>query len=158
MIASDLAWVSLRVVYAWMFLYPAIGLIKNWSGTVDTTALLFPWKPELFALGSVAGMVIGGVMILLGVYGWMAGGYFFLFSLGGARIHYRLASQASTARLSDAASDADRQTLSGLAGLASVGHVTSAQKNFVLAAVGLFFFLMGTGPLSMTSATPFFRG
>jgi len=36
-----------------------------------------------------------------------------------------------------------------LIGLATVGHVTSAQKNIVLAAVALFFALVGTGPCSV---------
>ena len=151
-IASDLAWVLLRVVYAWMFIYPAIGLIRSWPSTVQTTSLLFSWQPALFAFGSVAGMIVGGLMILLGVYGWSAGLFFFFLSLGGARIHYHLAQRARATQLSQGASDADTQATSELSDLAVVGHVTSAQKNFVLAAVGLFFFLVGTGPLSLVGA------
>ena len=149
MITSDLAWMSLRVVYAWMFLYPAVGLIRDWPTTVATTGLLFPRHPSLFAALSVAGMILGGLMILLGVYGSLAGLFFFVFSLGGARIHYRLAERATAVQLSGEASPADIDVTQELAGLAAVGHVTSAQKNFVLAAVGLFFFLMGTGPWSL---------
>lgn len=156
MIASDLAWVSLRVVYAWMFIYPAIGLIQSWPTTVQTTGLLFRWRPALFAGASVAGMIVGGLMILFGMYGSIAGLFFFLFSLGGARIHFRLADQARGAKLSEVATEADAQTIRELADLAAVGHVTSAQKNFVLAAVGLFFFFMGTGPLSLVDAAPLF--
>ena len=146
---SEVAWLVLRAVYAWMFLYPAIGLMRDFSTTVGTTALLFSWQPRFFAAGSVGFMIVGALMILLGVYGQVAGFGFVAFCIGGAVVHYRLAAQAGTAKLSEAASDADREALAGLAGLATVGHVTSAQKNFVLAAVGLFFGLMGTGPLSL---------
>lgn len=151
---NDLAWVSLRLVYAWMFIYPAVGLTKQWPTTVQTTALLFSVKPRLFALASVAFMFVGGVMVLLGVYGWLAGAGFVAFNLGGAIIHYRLAAQAGAASLSPEASTTDVSTIKGLANLAVVGHVTSAQKNFVLAAVGLFFFLVGTGPCSVVGPRP----
>ncbi|MDG2305413.1 MAG: DoxX family membrane protein [Candidatus Binatia bacterium] len=154
MAGDEVAWILLRVVYAWMFLYPALGLIQQWPTTVQTTSLLFRWQPGFFALGSVAFMVVGGVMILLGVYGWVAGAGFCAFSVGGALVHYRLAARAGAIELSAHASREDVATLEGLAALAIVGHVTSAQKNFVLAAVGSFFFLVGTGPLSVVGSAP----
>ncbi|MEM7135541.1 MAG: DoxX family membrane protein [Myxococcota bacterium] len=157
MTAADVAWVSLRSVYAWMFIYPAIGLVRDWRGTVETTALLFKWQPALFAASSVAAMFIGGLMILLGAFGWIAGLYFFVFCLGGARIHYRLAAKAGQTKPPSDLQGPEQDAFAGLVGLAVVGHVTSAQKNFVLAAVGLFFFLMGTGPCSIAdSVAPFF--
>ncbi|MEM7436818.1 MAG: hypothetical protein AAF436_16815, partial [Myxococcota bacterium] len=144
-------------VYAWMFIYPAIGLVRDWRSTVETTALLFKWQPALFASLSVAAMFAGGLMILLGAFGWIAGLYFFAFCLGGARVHYRLAARAGETKPPSSLGGPDQDAFEGLAGLAVVGHVTSAQKNFVLAAVGLFFFLMGTGPCSITdSVAPFF--
>lgn len=146
---ADVAWLVLRVVYAWMFLYPAIGLIGDWSTTVKTTGLLFRWQPQVFAVASVTFMIVGGTMILLGVYGRLAGLGFVAFSIGGAVIHYRLAAQATSSKLSGHASVEDHAAMEGLAGLATVGHVTSAQKNFVLAAVGFFFAIMGTGPMSL---------
>jgi uncharacterized membrane protein YphA (DoxX/SURF4 family) len=149
MTAADAAWLSLRVVYAWMFLYPAVGLIKDWDTTVRTTGLLFPRQTGLLATVSVAFMIIGALMILLGVYGSIAGAGFVLFSVGGAVIHYRLAAQAGAASLGATASAEDARAMADLSGLAVVGHVTSAQKNFMLAALGLFIALMGTGPVSL---------
>ncbi len=41
---NDIAWLALRVVYAWMFLYPLKSLLSDWPATVQATALLFPWQ------------------------------------------------------------------------------------------------------------------
>ena len=143
------AWLALRAVYAWMYFYPAIGLLRDWPTTVATTGLLFKQGTKFFAVASVAVMIVGALMILFGFYGQYAGLALLAFNLGGAIIHYRLAAAAKATRLSAAASDADRAALAQVATLGWVGHVTSAEKNFVLAAVALFFALVGTGPLSI---------
>lgn len=146
---ETVAWLALRIVFAWMFLYPAKALLEDWSGTVQTTGLLFARGSAFFAAASVAMMVGGGFAILFGVYGRLAGVGLCAFSVGGAMIHYRLAARVGELCLSDEASEADRAVGSEWVTLGTVGHVTSAQKNFVLAAVALFFALMGTGPASL---------
>ena len=67
------AWFVLRAVFAWMFLYPAVGLVRDFGGAVETTALAFPFAPRFFAAGGIAVMVLGGLMILVGFYGAFAG-------------------------------------------------------------------------------------
>ena len=146
------AWVVLRAVYAWMFLYPAYGLMNDWEATVQTTALLFKWQPAVFAFGSLVLMVFGAIAILLGVYGQFAAVGLIGFNLGGAVLHYRLASQLKQTHLSQGAIPADQQVLEGAIDLGVVGHVTSAEKNFVLTAVAFFFALQGTGPMSLVDA------
>lgn len=147
------AWIALRIVYAWMFLYPAAGLIRDWSTTVQTTALLFKRATGLFAFASLVIMIFGALMILFGVYGQYAAVALVAFNLGGAILHYRLARLIKQTHLSNNASAEDRAALDGAATLGWVGHVTSAEKNFVLAAVALFFALKGTGPLSLLSSS-----
>ena len=146
---NDIAWLVLRVVYAWMFLYPLKSLLSDWPATLQATALLFPWQTPLFAVVSVAVMALGALSILLGCYGQVGAAGLLAFCLGGAVIHYRLADLAKGARLSGQASSADRQAMAQVSKLGVVGHVTSAEKNFVLAAVALFFLLKGTGPWSL---------
>ena len=148
-VAVAVAWLVLRAVYAWMFLYPSYGLIKDWHGTVQTTALLFPRHTGFFAFGSLVIMILGSLAILLGIYGQLAGVALVGFNLGGALIHYRLARLVRQTHLSASANQADQEALAGVVELGVVGHVTSAEKNFVLAAVALFFALVGTGPLSL---------
>jgi len=149
---NDVAWLVLRFVYAWMFLYPLKSLLKDWPATVQATGLLFPWQSGCFAVASIVVMALGALSILLGCYGQLGAAGLLVFSLGGAVIHYRLADLAKRARLSDQASSADRQAMGELSALGVVGHVTSAEKNFVLAAVALFFLIMGTGPWSLVPA------
>jgi uncharacterized membrane protein YphA (DoxX/SURF4 family) len=153
---ETVAWLVLRVVYAWMYLYPALGLVRDWPNTVNTTSLLFKHGTREFALVSVLGMVVGALMILFGVYGQYAAVALVGFNLGGAKIHYLLADMAHQAQLSETASADDRAEFQELATLGWVGHVTSAQKNFVLAAVALFFALVGTGPWSFVPSTGIF--
>ena len=150
--ADTCAWLVLRVVYAWMFLYPAYGLIKDWNTTVQTTALLFPRHPAVFAFGSLVLMIFGSLAILLGVYGQFAAVGLIGFNLGGALLHYRLARRLKRTRLSAEASTADHEVLEEAVNLGVVGHVTSAEKNFVLTAVAFFFVLQGTGPMSLGGA------
>lgn len=147
--SNDIAWIVLRLAYAWVFLYPVPGLLKNWPGTVETTALLFKKLPEFFAAVSVLVMVVGGVSVLFGIYGRIGSAALLAFNLGGAVIHYRIAGQAGKMLLSSEASPEDRKVAETLALTASVGHTTSAWKNFVLAGVSFFFLLKGTGPWSL---------
>ncbi len=146
-----MAWLVLRIVYAWMFLYPIPGLLKDWQTTVAGTSLLFPWFSNLFAIFSVAGMFVGSLSILLGFYAQIGGLILCLFSLGGAVVHYKLSKIAETATIKSTLSAEDVSTVNQLKTLLQVGHVTSAQKNIPLAAVGFFFFIMSAGPLSITS-------
>jgi uncharacterized membrane protein YphA (DoxX/SURF4 family) len=150
------AWVALRAVYAWMYLYPSIGLIKNWPQTLSTTKLLFTKGTTFFASASIVVMILGSLMILFGAYGQYAAVALFGFNLGGAVIHYRLARIAKGTQLSASASDKDQSTVAELANLGHVGHVTSAEKNFVLAAIALFFALVGTGKFSLVPSTGIF--
>lgn len=132
-----------------MFLYPLKSLLEDWPATVQTTALLFPSQSKFLAVASVAVMGIGAFSILLGCYGQVGAAGLLVFCVGGSVIHYRLADQAKRAHLSEQASSADRRAMTQLSTLAVVGHVTSAEKNFVLAAVALLFLLTGTGPWSL---------
>jgi uncharacterized membrane protein YphA (DoxX/SURF4 family) len=150
------AWVALRAVYAWIYLYASIGLMTNWPTTLSTTKLLFTKGTAFFAATSLVIMIFGSLMILFGVYGQYAAVAMFAFNLGGAVIHYRLARLAKATHLSESASDVDRATVVELANLGHVGHVTSAEKNFVLAAVALFFALVGTGEISLVPSSGIF--
>ena len=69
-----------------------------------------------------------------------------VFNLMGVRFHLGFAKQAQEIAKQHPGDEA----MGEVAAIAAVGHGTSAQKNIVLAAVGLLFALMGTGPLSLT--------
>lgn len=144
------AWLILRIVYAWMFLYPLKTLLKDWPGALGLTQLVMPFAAPFFTVLMLLTMFLGSLSILLGFYGQFAGLALLVYCLIGAIVHYRLASKLQTISLSSLSSFEDKQQLTQAIQLGVVGHITSAQKNFVLAAVACFFMLMGTGPYSLT--------
>ncbi len=146
-----IAWLVLRIVYAWMFLYPLKVLLADFNATVGLVGLIAPFKPRLCAYLMVAVMIVGSLMILFGIYAQIGGILLMFYCLIGVVVHNKLAQQALSAKLSPGASDSDKGVLKSTADLGAVGNFTSAQKNYVLAAVGFFFFLMGSGPWSFTS-------
>ena len=138
-ISPVLAWAILRLTYGWIFLAPLKGLLKNWKGSVALVKILtpWPWAKNLAALGAglmILVMIFGSLGIILGIEGRLAGFLLMIYSLFGIRVHFQLAKQAMKQEGSDS--------------LGVVGNITSGQKNVVLAGVGAFFMLMGTGPLS----------
>ncbi len=142
-----IGWFILRATYAWMFLYPLKALFSDWPGAQGLVGILVPKK--FVPLGSylmVAVMVIGSLSVLLGILPRFGGLMLGVYSLLGTRVHYHLAKAAAAKQLSQAASAEDQAALKETVDLAVVGHVTSAQKNFVLAAVGFFIALNGVGP------------
>ena len=124
-------------------------LLKDWSATKSTVALLIPICVPFCAIVMVMVMIAGALMILLGFYAQIAGFMLLFYCLFGVLVHYRLAAQAAALKLVHADST-DQQVLQQAIGLALVGNITSGQKNVVLAAVGCFFMLMGSGPWSLT--------
>lgn len=147
---SIIAWLVLRIVYAWMFLYPLKTLLKDWHGALGLTQLVTPFAAPFFTVIMLLTMFLGGLSILFGFYSQIAGLALLIYCLMGAIVHYRLAGKLQTMNLSNPSSSEDKQQLTQAIQLGVVGHVTSAQKNFVLAAVACFFMLIGTGPYSLT--------
>lgn len=146
------AWLILRVAYAWIFLSPLPNLLKNWPETKTLTQLLIPnIATNFLTIIMVCIMFFGALSILLGVFGQIAGFALLIYCLLGAVVHSRLAKKAQKIFLSPLSSTEDQQKLQEVIQLATVGNITSADKNIVLAAVGLFFTLMGTGPYSLVN-------
>lgn len=144
------AWLVLRIAYAWIFLVPLPSLLKNWHETKALTALLFPQKTTTtLTIVMLVAMFFGALSILFGILGQWAGLILMVYCLLGVIVHRRLAKNAQNIRLSTSSSAADQQQLNDLIGLAVAGNIGSAYKNIVLAAIGFFFMVMGTGPCSV---------
>lgn len=148
---EDLAWLFLRVGYAWLYLYALLGLLSNWQATKDVVSIVFPRYTAIFAVLMVIVMFVAAISIAIGFYAEIAGLMLCFYNLLGMRVHYELAAKLNAIGLSENASEDDKQTLTDACALGMAGHVTSAQKNFVLFSVALFFTLAGSGPLSLTA-------
>ena len=53
-ILADIGLLTLRIMFAWIFLWPLPGLLKDWQTTVQTTGLLFPFGQRFFTTVSVS--------------------------------------------------------------------------------------------------------
>jgi uncharacterized membrane protein YphA (DoxX/SURF4 family) len=146
---NEIAWLILRVVFAGFFLYPLKTFLSNWQATLGTVKVLTPVCPQFFAIVMVSVMILGALGILLGVLAQVAGLALLIYCLLGVRVHLKLSQTVEELTLSNSASAEDKKQMSIANTLGSLGHATSAQKNFVLAAVACFFMIMGSGPLSL---------
>lgn len=144
-----IAFVVLRVVLAWIFLYPLKALLSDWEGTVDLVGLIAPCKPHFFAVIMVLVMIAGSLSVLLGFYAQIGAILLFVYSLIGFVVHYKLSQQEAAFELSAEASESDKAVLEQAKGLGIVGHVTSAQKNIVIAAALWVIIFLGSGPYSL---------
>lgn len=139
----------MRVVLAWLFLWPLKGLVSDWAGTVNLVKLVAPFKPAFFAVIMIFVMIFGSLSILLGIYAPIGAALLLIYSLIGFVVHYRLSQQLAAMKLTKAAGDKDKTVFQNAKALGVVGHVTSAQKNIVIAAALLVIVLLGSGPMSL---------
>lgn len=148
----DLAvWIVLRVVYAWMFLVPLSALLRDWAVTEQIVALVCPVFTRIASVVMVAVMFVGALSILLGVYAQIGGILLLIYCLLGVVVHYRLAGLVLAIKPLDEMSEKSRELLQQAQNLGVAGHISSGQKNIVLAAVAFLFIMMGSGPLSMSN-------
>lgn len=141
----------LRLSLAWVFLYAAFRCTSSklaWSAICHETELFFPFLapgPRKHFLGTIAaviGMAMmygGGLSVLLGIESRLGGLDIALFSLLGLRIHFVHMAEAL----------AEAPTGNAMAIKAYSALSASANKNYVLIAAGLLFFLLGAGPYSL---------
>lgn len=148
---TTLAWLILRIGYAWLYLYALKALFANWQATEWIVSLVFPFWVRFFAVLCVLSMIVSSIMLIFGIYAQIAGIILFFYNLIGARIHYQIAAAIKTEKQNGTVNKTDHEIFEKVQTLGIVGHVTSAQKNFILAAVALFFMLMGSGPFSVTN-------
>ncbi|MDI9819008.1 MULTISPECIES: hypothetical protein [unclassified Legionella] len=144
------AWLVVRVVFAAFFLYPIYGFLRNWSSAKQTATLIYPRYPALQAILMILLMLIIAISILFGIYGRIGGLVALIFSLLGVVAHHACSRSLAKLQLSKAASAEDQAIFTQAKEIGQIGHLTSAQKNYVIAAISFFFMLLGTGPFSVT--------
>lgn len=137
---QTLACLLLRCTMTWLFLMPVFGLIRDWDGTKQLIRLVSPVCVTTLAACCVASMIVGSLSLLLGFYAQIGAIFLCVYCVLGVRVHYQL---AKTIAQSAVPGDGDA--------LGVAGHISSGQKNVVLAAVCVFMIVFGSGPLSLTA-------
>jgi len=146
-----LSFIILRIVLAWMFLYPLKGLLKDWNGTVGLAGLVSSFAAKYLAILMILAMFIGAVSILFGIYAQAGAAMLLIYTLIGIKVHYKLSQKIASLNLNTVACKEDCNILAETKQLGIVGHITSAQKNVVIAGALFFITLMGSGPYSITN-------
>lgn len=154
MALEELGSLIIRVTVGLLFVVSAFVCSKDANarkGATADTALVFPWKPELFMLAGALWMLAGGASLLLGIFPRFGAIALTIFLIPAAMIHFRKARQA--AELKDAilartaGASGPRQELAALGDSAVLGNFTSALKNVSLMALTLYVALAGAEPM-----------
>lgn len=142
----------IRVTVGLLFVISAYVCSKDSAarqGAIADTALVFPWRTELFTMAGVLLMLLGGLSVLLGIFPRLGALTLTLFLIPAAMIHFRKARQATA--LKDAMlagpAGAARESITALGDSAVLGNFTSALKNLTLMALTLYVALAGTEPM-----------
>lgn len=148
---EEWVWIILRIIMAWMFLIPVPGLINDWTSTQLLTRLISGIFVKTLSFVSIAMMVLGAISLLLGLYAQIGGLLLLVYSLMGVRAHFKMAKLIESIQLPDICRPDGDHAFMEVKSLGIVGHITSGQKNMVLAATALLFVVLGSGPVSITA-------
>ena len=143
---TDIAYLIFRISYSIVFLNAAWQCGKSKAGiqwTIDESRILFGKAAPLFGVAGIFVMGFGGLSVLLGIYPEIGGLMLGLFVLPGAIIHHR--KQKESQSLGGELGANDNQKVQMLTALASLGHYSSAMKNYSLCGPGIFLALTGGG-------------
>lgn len=150
---NSIALLIFRISYTFVFLNAAWQCGRSKEGiawTIDESRILFGNAAPIFGIAGIATMAIGGLSVLLGIYGEIGGLMLAAFVLPGAIIHLRKQKESSSlAQEIQQASESEKEKVGQLGILASLGHYSSAMKNFSLFGPGLYFLFAGTGAYSI---------
>ena len=98
----------------------------------------------------ILSMILSSLSVLFGYYAEIGGLMIAIYSAIGIYIHQNFAKMALSMTLRDKVSHKDTETFQSLSTLAAVGHGSAEMKNIVICALGLFLWLQGSGPFSLT--------
>ncbi len=155
MAVEDIGSLLLRVTVALLFLDGAWTSAKtkgNREAVTAATALVFKWRPDLFALAGIFMAAAGGLSVLLGIFPRIGALAMTIFLPPAAMIHFALGREAAV--LKEAILDGPAGKLAGsvrknveaLGKSAALGHYTSALKNLSLTGPTAYLALVGVKP------------
>jgi uncharacterized membrane protein YphA (DoxX/SURF4 family) len=155
MALEDIAALIIRVTIGLLFVISAYVCSKNEAarqGAIADTALVFPWRTELFTFAGVMFMLLCGLSVLLGIFPRLGAIALTLFLIPAAMIHFRKASQAAGLKDVILAGPAGRpaaarESIVALGDSAVLSNFTSALKNLTLMALTLYVALAGAEPM-----------
>jgi uncharacterized membrane protein YphA (DoxX/SURF4 family) len=155
MALEELGSLIIRVMIGLLFLISAYVCSKDAGArqaAIADTALVFPWRTEMFTLAGILLMTVGGLSVLLGIFPRLGALALTLFLIPAAMIHFSKARQAAALKdaiLAEAVGKSSglRHNVTALGESAVIGNFTSALKNLNLMALTLYVALAGAEPM-----------
>jgi len=132
---NDIAILVLRVGVAWIFAYPLHLFWQNFNAAKQAAGLINQKYSMPLAIIMLLVMALGSLAVLLGIYIKLASLCLLIFSLLGVYAHTKLS------KLGQSFKNADNILVS----IATEGQLTSAWKNYPIAAVCIFLVIVGGG-------------
>jgi uncharacterized membrane protein YphA (DoxX/SURF4 family) len=155
MALEEIGSLLIRVTVAWLFLGGAWASGKDATArkfVIADTALVFPWRPDLFASAGIFMAGAGGLSVLFGVFPRIGALAMTIFLVPAAMIHLAKRRQALAlkekvlAGLTGKINGPARNDLDALGASAALGHYTSALKNMSLIGPTAYLVLAGARP------------
>ena len=152
MILEEIGSLAIRVALGLLFIVGAWESGKDKAGrdfTTSETALVFKWRPDIFAMLGILMMGAGGLSVLLGIFPRLGALAMTVFLVPAAMIHFAKQSQAMDyARqiqpvLSGKTGDTARGPLQALLSSAMIGHFTACLKTLCLLGPSIYLVLAG---------------
>lgn len=154
MALEEIGSLLIRVTIGLLFLISAFVCGKSAGArkaAAADTALVFPWRSDLFMLAGIVIMAAGGMSVLLGIFPRLGALALTLFLIPAAMIHFRKAREAAALKdiLAGPAGKPSgaRQAVAALGDSAVIGNFTSALKNLTLMAPTLYLALAESEPI-----------
>ena len=164
MALEDIGSLLIRVTVALLFLQGA------WASSQDSkarqaviagTALVFKWRPDLFAYGGmVMAAAAAGLSVLLGIFPRLGALAMTIFLVPAAMIHLSKRREAVAlkdkilADLPNSTGNTERNDVEQLTASTVLGHTTAALKNLSLIGPTLYLVLAGASPPMLIGIGP----
>jgi uncharacterized membrane protein YphA (DoxX/SURF4 family) len=152
MILEDVGSLLIRVALGGLFIAGAWASGKDQAGcdfTTSETALVFKWRPELFAIAGILMLGAGGLSVLFGIFPRLGALAMTVFLVPAAMIHFAKRGQAMALKgqiapaLPGKSDTAARNALDALTASAVFGHFTAGLKTLCLLGPSLYLVLAG---------------
>jgi uncharacterized membrane protein YphA (DoxX/SURF4 family) len=152
MIFEDIGSLAIRVALGWLFIAGAWASGRDKACrdfTTSETALVFKWRPELFALAGILMLGASGLSVLFGIFPRLGALAMTIFLVPAAMIHFAkrgqtmaLKGQISTALRGKPGTTAEK-ALDALTASAVFGHFTAGLKTLCLLGPTLYLVFAG---------------
>jgi uncharacterized membrane protein YphA (DoxX/SURF4 family) len=152
MILEDLGSLVIRVALGWLFVTGAWASGKDKAArdfTTSETALVFKWRPEIFACLGILMLALSGLSVLFGVFPRLGALIMTVFLVPAAMIHFAKRGQAEAFKdqiapvLSRESHAEAKSALEALTANAVFGHFTAGLKTLCLLGPSLYLVLAG---------------